>query len=103
MHVDVMPTLLGLLGMSYDYNGFGVNLLDTKRDKVFYSADNQIVARDSSAFFIHTPSTGMDSYYKYQNGNQKYLSTPDSTFYQLQRYAYAMIQTAEYCYQHQKR
>ena len=103
MQVDVMPTLLGLLGMSYDYNGFGVNLLDTKRDKVFYSADNQIVARDSSACFIHTPSTGMDSYYKYQNGNQKYLSTPDSTFYQLQRYAYAMIQTAEYCYQHQKR
>ena len=38
--VDVMPTLLSLLNMGYEYDGFGQDLLHTSRPMVFYSADN---------------------------------------------------------------
>lgn len=100
--VDVMPTLLGMLNMGYAYHGFGVNLLEAQRDKVCYSADNQIVARTNEACYIHTSSTGLDSYYREQSDNTLLPATPDSLFHSLQRYAYAMMQTAEYCYRYQK-
>lgn len=100
--VDVMPTLLGMLGMSYAYNGFGVNLLKREREKVFYSADNQIVARTGAGCFMHNHSTGIDSYFCEQPDGTLLPTAPDTLLLQLQRYAYAMMQTAEYCYRHQK-
>lgn len=100
--VDVMPSLLGMLGMEYAYNGFGVNLMKTKRDKVFYSADNQIVARTDEVCFVHTQSTGLDSYFWEQPDGTLSATEPDTLMQQLRRYAYAMMQTAEYCYRHQK-
>ena len=100
--VDIMPTLLYLLGVSYDYDGFGVNLLEQRRQQVFYSADNQIVARDSSRCFIHTFSTGHDHYYRQQPDGHLLETSADAGHDSLRRYAFSMIQTAEYCYRHQK-
>lgn len=100
--VDLMPTLLGLLGMEYDYNGFGINLLQQQRDMVFYSADDQIVARDSSSCFIYTSSTGHRAYYT-QTADGNLTPTREPPRHDaIRRYAFAMIQTAEYCYRHQK-
>lgn len=94
MQVDVMPTLLGMLNMSYAYDGFGVNLLKTKRDHVFYSADNQIVGRDASRRYVYAPKIQKSFCYDCQ---QKAVAKTKA-YESLEEYAKAMIQTAEYIY-----
>ena len=55
--VDVSPTLLGLLNISYLQNNFGVNLLEEERPCMFFTADNLIGARDSVNMFIYSPDS----------------------------------------------
>lgn len=85
--VDVMPTILGLMGVTYDFDGFGINLLKQQREMVFYTADDQIAARDKDARFLYVPVTGQS----FHDG--KGTATNDSA---LRHYVFAMIQTAEY-------
>lgn len=91
--VDVMPTLLGLLGMGYDYDGFGINLLREQRQMVFYTADDQIAGRDSNGCYVLKPATGQQFYYGIR---------PESTD-SLHRYAVSMVQTAEYLQRQDKK
>lgn len=86
MQVDVMPTVLGLLGAEYDFDGFGVNLLKTQRDMVFYTADDQVAARDKSGRFVYLPATGQS----FKEGK------PTTSHEALKKYVFGMIQTAEY-------
>ena len=79
-----MPTVLGLMGASYDFDGFGVNLLKTKREKVFYTADDQVAARDEHGRFLYVPATGQ----RFEEGKTNHHA--------LQQYVFAMVQTAEY-------
>lgn len=95
---DLMPTLLAALGMSYEYDGFGINLLAGRRDMVFYSADDQIVARDTARCYIHHPATGRDVYYDALPDGRLRESTDTAGFGALRRYAFSMIQTAEFVY-----
>ena len=88
--------------MSYDYKGFGVNLLEKKRDKVFYSADNHVVGRDSTRYYIYSPSMQKNFCYK-KDGNGKLTETAfDDNFKQLENYAFSMTQTAEWLEQKMK-
>jgi len=84
--IDVMPTVLGLMGVGYDFEGFGINLLTSHRDMVFYTADDQVVARDGKRRFLGVPATGQCFY----EGASAYDCRD------LQQYVYAMIQTAEF-------
>lgn len=101
MQVDLMPTLLALLGMSYDYDGFGVDLLSADRDMVFYSADDRLVARDSSRCYIYTPATGHDICYDaLPDGSLRENRGQERRFDDLRRHVFSMIQTAEFVYRH---
>lgn len=96
MQVDVMPTLFGLMHLNYEYEGFGVDLLKQQRPMVFYSADNQIVARDAKRCFIYNP--GMKRSFCYDvlpNGELK-ESKQEAKFKDLKNYVFSNIQTAEY-------
>jgi phosphoglycerol transferase MdoB-like AlkP superfamily enzyme len=86
MQVDVMPTVLGLLGAEYDFDGFGVNLLTTQREMVFYTADDQVAARDKGGRFVYLPATGQS----FKEGK------PTTSHEALKKYVFGMIQTAEY-------
>ena len=93
--VDIMPTLLGILGVGYTYDGFGVDLLKQQRREVFYSADNQIVARDPGHCYVYSPD--MQKAFCYNtNGNGQTPTRSSGLFKRLRRYVFSMIQTAEY-------
>ena len=96
MQVDVMPTLLGLLGLSYTYDGFGVDLLREARPMVFYSADDQVVARDSSRYFIYTPKLQKSFCYECSADGRLRESREETAFSRLRDYVFSMIQTAEF-------
>lgn len=94
--VDVMPTLLGLLGVSYDYDGFGVDLLRTRRDMVYYSADDVLVGRSRDACYLYRPATDKSSYYDVTPAGTLKPAPPSRRFAPLRQYAFSMAQTATY-------
>ena len=94
--VDIVPTVLGLLGLSYDYDGFGVDLLKTRRQMVFYSADNQVVARDYQHCFVYNPGMQKAFCYDVQPGWKLRESHDTKAFAPLRKYVFAMEQTAQF-------
>ena len=100
--VDIVPTVLGLLGLSYDYDGFGVDLLKTRRQMVFYSADNQVVARDYQHCFVYNPSMQKAFCYDALPGWKLRESHDTKAFAPLRKYVFAMEQTAQFMLNRQR-
>ena len=93
--IDVAPTLLGMLGIGYTQNNFGVDLLRERRPCIFYTADNFIAARDLERVYIYSPETGQEFRYRYQGG--KVSMEEDNDIYRmLKEYCFSMLQSAEY-------
>lgn len=94
--VDIMPTVLGLLQQTYDYHGFGLDLLRAKRNRIFYLANRQIVGRSERWLSVYDPQGDRDTAYAVlPNGELRGVaSTPavDS----LRFYAAAMTQAAQW-------
>lgn len=97
-----MPTLFGLMGINYRYDGFGVDLLKRRRDMVFYSADNQIVARDSTHCYIYEPKTKQSFCYDVMQGGRLRPAKNNSMFSRLKKYVFAMEQTAQFMLNRQR-
>lgn len=100
--VDIMPTLLSLLGASYSYEGFGVDLTKEKRDMVFYSADSHIVARDSARCLVYNNKTQASFLYDTQGGTDRPTRKNGAPYDRLRKYAFAMTQTAQFILNRQK-
>ena len=96
MQVDVMPTLFGLMHLNYEYEGFGVNLLKQQRPMVFYSADNQIVARDQKRCYIYNPSMNRSFCYDVLPDGELKETKQEAKFKDLKNYVFSNIQAAEY-------
>lgn len=94
--VDVMPTLLSLLGTSYTYDGFGIDQTRTERPMVFYSADNQIVARSRQLCLVYEPKTARAFCYRTAPDGTLRETRYSAEFAQLKNYVFAMIQTAQF-------
>lgn len=93
--IDVAPTLLGMLGIGYLQNNFGVNLFVEKRPCMFYTADNLVAARDSSNLYVYSPETGQEFRYRYDGGKTIMVEDND-TFRMLKEYCFSMLQSTEY-------
>ncbi|MDE7073676.1 MAG: sulfatase-like hydrolase/transferase [Odoribacter sp.] len=93
--VDVAPTLLGLLGISYVRNNFGVDLLREKRPCMFFTADNMIGARNERGFYVYVPESNQE--FRYLCNEKKLEKTsPEAVTNSLKNYAFSMLQAAEY-------
>lgn len=69
LQIDVMPTLLSMLNMSYSYDGLGVSLITQKRDMIFYCSNDLIAGRDSSMCSIFFPELNKTFYYHDKGGH----------------------------------
>lgn len=97
--VDVAPTLLGMLGMSYMQNNFGVNLLEEERPCMFFTADNLVGARDSDRLFIYSPESGQEFLYRLEGDRLHAAAAADDDddgFGRLRAYCFSMLQCTEY-------
>lgn len=99
--IDVAPTLLGLLNISYTQNNFGVDLLKEQRPCMFYTADNLIAARDSTRLYIYSPDSKQEFRYE-QTGNVLHLAENSEAFEILKKYCFSMLQSTEYLVKKQK-
>ena len=92
--VDLMPTLLGLLGFGYVQNGFGIDLLKEKRPYMYFTSDNLIGVRGSSRLYIYFPATRQELRY-FTKGRQVKPAQDDMIFRDMKDYAFSMLQCAE--------
>lgn len=94
--VDVAPTLLGLLGISYTQNNLGLDLLrDAPRPYAFYTADKTIAARAADRLYVYNQEQGREYCYRITGG--RYVPTAFSpSFRPLKDYVLPLLQTTEY-------
>lgn len=102
LQVDLMPTLLSLLNMSYSYEGFGQDLLAHQRQMAFYSADNQIIARDKDKMYVLNHKTGKEFCYDVRPDGTLREARMAKRFEPLRQYAFSMIQTAQFTLKRQQ-
>ena len=93
--MDVAPTLLGMLGIDYVQNNYGIDLMKEQRPCIFYTADDLIAARDSSHLYIYAPETKQEFYYDIQDGNYRSV-TENPKFEWMKNYSFSMLQSADY-------
>lgn len=93
--IDVAPTLLGLLNISYIQNNFGIDLLKEQRPCMFYTADNLIAVRDTTHLYIYSPDNQQEFRYE-QAENELHFAESSQAFEQLKRYCFSMLQSTEY-------
>jgi phosphoglycerol transferase MdoB-like AlkP superfamily enzyme len=92
---DVAPTVLGMLGISYTQNNFGIDLLREQRPCVAYTADNLIAARCENTLYVYSPETQQEFRYVYQDGKIA-MAEDNETFRMLKEYCFSMLQSTEY-------
>lgn len=93
--VDVAPTLLSILGLSYTQNNFGIDLISEKRKYVAFTTDKQIAARDSSHIYIYEPADEVEYCYTINNGIFV-KSAINPTFKQLKNFCFSTLQSTQY-------
>lgn len=98
--VDVMPTLLSMLNMSYEYDGFGQDVLSSPRPIAFYSADNQVIARTKDMVYVYNPKMQKSFCYKITEDGTLKETRMTEAFKPLQHYVFSMIQTAQFVLKH---
>ena len=101
--IDVMPTLLSILKLGgYVYDGFGQNLTSSRRPMVFYSADNQLIARDDRRVYVYNHKMQKSFCYNIQSDGSLKETPMCAAFKPLQHYVFSMIQTAQFALKRQK-
>ena len=94
---DVAPTLLGMLGLGYTQNNFGLDLNRQHRDCVFYTGDKIVAARDADLLYLYSPSDRQEVCYKVDGPNKVSAAKFDQSprFKVLKQQVFTMLQTAE--------
>ena len=100
--IDICPTLLGLMNISYTNNTMGIDLLKEKRPYIYFTADDKIGCIDKEFYFIHRNS-GIETLFRYENLKtdnlmEEYQNKADS----MKSYAYSMLQVSQWIIEKEK-
>ena len=100
--MDIFPTVMGLMNLSYVNNTMGIDLLKEKRPCIYFTADDKIGCIDREYYFIHRKD-GTETLYRYdklstENFLERYKARADS----LRSYAFSMLQTAQWVVEREK-
>ena len=87
--IDIAPTILGLLNMSYESKFFGHNIISSKNERAFVSNYQQVGYLTNSEFFVLKPFKKFTSYKK--TYDEKFLEKKEIQFPDL---ALSYIQSA---------
>lgn len=94
--IDLFPTVMGLLNISYINNTMGIDLLHDRRPFTYFGADDKIGVLNNE-YLLVIRREGMESLYHYRDCNRadmmaEYTSLADS----MRTYAYSMLQTTQW-------
>lgn len=95
--VDLYPTLLDILGISFTNTSFGIDLFSESRPYSFFVSDSYMGCIDENYFYFYNILTGNDALFSYKDSIQtnlidQYRNKADS----MKIYATSIIKTTEY-------
>ncbi|MEN9339772.1 MAG: hypothetical protein RIQ62_1084 [Bacteroidota bacterium] len=100
--IDVFPTLMGLLGLSYTNNTLGVDVLNHNRPCMYFSADDKLGCINDNWLYIYRYQ-GKHSLHAYQQQSSvDYSEARPDVLKQLRNYALSQTQMAEWMIAHDK-
>lgn len=99
---DVYPTLMNLLGISYENNTMGIDLLKQKRPYAYFSQDNRLCVINDEFYFV-ADKYGSEFLYKYKTGSDfNYINTFTHVADSMKNYAYSFLQTTQWMIENKK-
>lgn len=94
--IDIFPTLMGLLNLSYENNTLGIDLLNESRPYIFISADDKYGVLDDEWFLV-VRSDKSKSLYKYRDRNTyNFADEKIDIVERMNVYAQSNLQTFQY-------
>ncbi len=94
--IDVLATLMGILKLDYTNRSLGVDIINEKRDFVFFNEDNNIGCLNDSLFYIQR-ECGFNSLYFYKKEDlRNYIEKFPDLAAQMKNYAESMFQAAQF-------
>ena len=84
--IDVGPTILGMLGISYINNMFGIDLFRQNRSCILFTSDDAIGSMDRDYFYIYRPGDEQEWLFKVQDGEEGSAVTNDTIRNKLRNY-----------------
>ena len=100
--VDVYPTIMGLLKVSYVNNSFGVDVLKENRDYIYFNNDDKLGCLSDSLFFIYRTNGGesLHKYHLYEITDCK--NNFQREFDVMKIYSFSMIQATQWMIEQKK-
>jgi phosphoglycerol transferase MdoB-like AlkP superfamily enzyme len=89
---DVFPTLMGLLGLGFVNNTFGIDLLKEKRSAAVFCSDKSSAAVDSTFFLIRIENTNYGLYRWREKAVENHLISEGVIADRLEKHAKALFQ-----------
>lgn len=100
--IDIFPTVMGLLNVSYVNNTFGINLFKEKRDYIYFSEDNKLVCLNNDFMYVFSKERE-ESLFKLKGNDvsncfEKNKSIADS----MKKYMFVMLQSTQWMIEHKQ-
>lgn len=100
--IDVFPTVMGLLGMSYTNNTLGVDLINQKRKYTYYCADDKVCCMSDSLLYIYRLN-GPESLHKFKHlALENVIDKYPNEAIEMRKYAFSMLQTSQWMVKNNK-
>ncbi|MDP4116129.1 MAG: sulfatase-like hydrolase/transferase [Bacteroidota bacterium] len=100
--VDVAPTILSMLNISYVNNTMGVDLLSAKRDYCYFNADEKIGCIDKDYYLIIRQDGSFSLYRFKERANNDYSQLQPAKANEMKKKALAYYQTAQWMISNKK-
>jgi len=102
IQMDMFPTLMNFLKISYTNNTLGINLFKEERPYAFFCKDYLVGCLDKRRFLI-IQKFGGESLYDYSNGKAENILEDNKTLSDsMKTYTYSMLQTAQWLLENKK-
>ncbi|MBP6335397.1 MAG: LTA synthase family protein [Bacteroidia bacterium] len=94
--IDIAPTLLGLLNISYVNNTPGIDLLREERPFMYFCADDKIGCIDKQHYFIQRKN-GIETLFEYENLNmENMLKSYPGKVDSMKNFTHSIMQTTQW-------
>lgn len=95
--IDVLPTVMGLLNMSYLNNTFGVDLFRESRPYAYFSADDKLACVNDSLLYIYNTRGKKELLYKYRTlSTDNIISRLPKEAADMKKYLFSMVQASKW-------
>lgn len=94
--IDIYPTIMGLLQLSYNNNTLGIDLFEENRPYIYFNADNKYGVLDSTWFLIARDDNTLELYKYREKDKHNYVNEAKDIAEKMNIYAKSNLQTYQY-------